>query len=476
MTNLIDRLMAYRYRGWIFALLGLVVLLVSAFTTNAIMTWRKPASENNGKSPSSNAEASAPLPDRISVLLIGVGSRNFSGPTDSLLLVSFDPKANKAYAVSIPRDTFGQIPGRGWDKVNHAYSLAPQDRKAETTVETISGLLGLPIENYVVMHMQGFKEAVDLLGGVDIDVEKDMRYSDPRDTPPLHINLKKGPQRLDGQQALHYVRFRRDSEGDFGRMRRQQQVLSALLKEALKIKQMPKIRQLVNSVKENVDTNLATGQILRLAQAARKLDPENLTGTTVEGRNRMLGGVYYLEVDLVALRTAAYEAMYGRQPGPAFIREAQADAQHIRNAIEARLAKEAPPPPKHEPKDEDEKDSSQAGEDPRPEDETEGQDNENGEKDQSQPDGDLPPADEGDPTGEGHGNDDEPDAQPDDGTNEPGNGPGETGPDEAGPEDDPGTGAGAGADEEPAGLPSEPDQPPANGSHEEEVGAVQPEP
>lgn len=358
MSRLIGRKSARGRRGLLLAVLVLLVLVGAKVVPSALGLFNNDGFGTvEGAGPDGDLEE---LPDRITVLMIGVGSGTFQGPTDSIILASFDPKANEARLISIPRDTYAYIDGRGWDKINHAYSLAPKGQGAEATVKAVSDLLAVPVEYYAVVNMNGFKTMVDLLGGVEINVEKDMKYYDPYATPPTNIDLKAGLQRLDGKKALDYVRFRRDNEGDFGRMRRQQQMLSALLKEALQIKHVPKIRSMVAAVQENLDTNLGFSQMVQLALAGRNLSPENLSGITLSGTNRTIGGIYYLEVDLVEARTAAYELVYGRPPAESFLNKAKEDANRIRGIIQSeierhrRLAEEAEKEQAEEDLDDDE--------------------------------------------------------------------------------------------------------------------------
>src|SRR5690606_21549920 len=139
-----------------------------------------------------------------------------------------------------------------------------------------------------------------------------------------------------------------------------QQMLSALLKEALQIKHVPKIRSMVAAVQENLDTNLGFSQMVQLALAGRNLSPENLSGITLSGTNRTIGGIYYLEVDLVEARTAAYELVYGRPPAESFLNKAKEDANRIRGIIQSeierhrRLAEEAEKEQAEEDLDDDE--------------------------------------------------------------------------------------------------------------------------
>ena len=150
------------------------------------------------------------------IVVMGVDERSDDvGRSDTLFVVMFDSSNKSASLLSVPRDTRVRIEGHGWDKINHAYAYGGR----ELTQKTVEELLGIKINNYVMVDFKGFTGLVDAIGGIDIDVEKDMYYHDTWDG--FTVDLKKGRQHLDGKTAIQYVRFR-DEEGDIGRIRRQQ--------------------------------------------------------------------------------------------------------------------------------------------------------------------------------------------------------------------------------------------------------------
>src|SRR5690606_33720966 len=147
--------------------------------------------------------------DRVNILLLGGDSRGLSKNdvprSDSNMVISVDPVTKKAHLFSILRDTYVRIPGHGMDRINTALVYGGPQLAMQTTSE----LLGLPIQYFVFTDFQGFMELVDALGGIELDVEKDMKYHDSVE-PEFDIDLKKGLQHLDGKTALQYVRFRHD--------------------------------------------------------------------------------------------------------------------------------------------------------------------------------------------------------------------------------------------------------------------------
>ncbi|MHB9145459.1 MAG: LCP family protein [Symbiobacteriia bacterium] len=311
---------------------------------------------------------------RVNLLLLGADERpGVIGRSDTAILVSADLGAKKVSMVSLPRDTWVNIPGRGWDKLGHAFAYGednyeqaqkqeaqkpPAERKPVTargeqlTLQTVNGLLDTQVDHYAVVNMQGFEKIVDTLGGVTIDVEKNLDYDDPVDSPPLHIHLKQGVQRLDGEDALKYVRFRHDAESDFGRMARQQKFLKALADEALKPKNLTKLPALINQFRSAVRTDLSNADLLRLGLAmAKGLTPGAITSAQLTAtRDHTFGGIYYLEVDLLQSRKGVYQALHGAAPDEAYqtqAREAQSTyrasivAEQQRQAELAKAAEEA---------------------------------------------------------------------------------------------------------------------------------------
>lgn len=203
--------------------------------------------------------------DRVNILLLGVDRREVRPDemprSDTMILVSIDP-VDKTYEMfSILRDTYVTIPDHGRSRINTALSIGGP----ELAMQTVSEFTGLPVSRYVITDFEGFKNVIDAVGGVEIEVEKNMRYRDPADQGKYDINLKKGVQRLNGDKALQYVRFRHDALSDYTRTERQRKLLKALsvqLKQGKTLLQLPKI---LESVRPYVQTNLSSIDILKLA-------------------------------------------------------------------------------------------------------------------------------------------------------------------------------------------------------------------
>jgi LCP family protein required for cell wall assembly len=248
------------------------------------------------------------LERRVNILLIGVDVTldnrrqvvNMSR-ADTLMLISVDPERDRVSALSIPRDTRAFIPGVGTTKINASYAFGGPS----LTIKTVEGLLDLPIHYYVKLGPQSFARIIDALGGVDVDVEKDMRYTD--NWAGLRINLKKGRQLLTGDQADQYIRFRHDAIGDIGRVERQQKVLMALFAKLRNPATLLAAPTLLRAVAENTHTNLTMTDMITLGMFVVRLSGSDIKTATLPGSF----GPLYWEPDRVRLTQTLTDLFYG---------------------------------------------------------------------------------------------------------------------------------------------------------------------
>lgn len=233
--------------------------------------------------------------DRITFLLMGVDSNDVKKSkgtrTDTMILCKVDKSTGKISMLSIPRDTKAFIKGRnGEEKINHAHAYGGP----ELSVKAVKDLLGIDLEYYVKVDYKIVKEFVDIIGGVEIDVPMDMKYSDPTAEPPLYIDLKAGLQVLDGDKALQFLRFRKGyADQDLGRIRSQQQFIKSAIKQALKIENVGKIPQMIKSYYNNVETNIPLDLILKFAVNIKNYDIEGIQMDTLPGESKYINGVSY---------------------------------------------------------------------------------------------------------------------------------------------------------------------------------------
>ncbi|AFZ00114.1 LCP family protein [Calothrix sp. PCC 6303] len=204
---------------------------------------------------------------------------SFDGLSDVMLLIRFDPEQKKLVMLSVPRDTRTRIEGHGVKKINSANTFGGPALSA-TSVSNLLG--GVGIDRYVRINVLGVGKLVDALGGVTVYVPKDMKYQD--DSQHLYINLKKGKQHLNGDKALQLLRYRHDENGDIGRIQRQQIVIQALMEQALKPSTLTRIPEVLNVIKENIDTNLSVEELLALAGYGARTNRSNIQQLMVPGR------------------------------------------------------------------------------------------------------------------------------------------------------------------------------------------------
>ncbi len=238
----------------------------------------------------------------FSVLLLGVDTgalgRTYKGRSDSMMVATINPNDNKTTLVSLERDTYATIVGHGTeDKINHAYAFGG----AGMSMDTVSNLLDIPIDHYIVINMEGIQQLVDAVGGVDVNNSLKFDYSQDGKT----YNYDIGKIHLEGMKALGYLRMRYDDpEGDYGRQRRQREVVTAIAKKVLSLDGVTQYKALLDAMEDNVLTDLTFDQMKQIAldyrDAFKTIDTQQLKGTGF-----MQDGVSYQRVseeDLKAMQ------------------------------------------------------------------------------------------------------------------------------------------------------------------------------
>ncbi|MBF7081613.1 LCP family protein [Desulfallas sp. Bu1-1] len=233
--------------------------------------------------------------DGLNVLMMGVDERqnDKSLRTDTMILANINNKDNRISLLSIPRDTKVNLPGHGVNKINAANLFGGP----EMAMDVVSELTGMPVDYYIITNFNGFKGIVDALGGVTVDVEKDMRYHERAYGGAYNIDLQKGVQRLNGDQALMYARYRYDELGDITRTQRQLKLLTAIGEEVMKPGTITKLPRLIPEIYKNVETNMGLKQMVAMARAARNIDNVQIVTQTLPGWFLNENGVSYWYVD-----------------------------------------------------------------------------------------------------------------------------------------------------------------------------------
>lgn len=232
----------------------------------------------------------------FTVLLLGVSEDISSKLSDTIIVASYNPKTQKATLLSIPRDTFigtNKNKANSYDKINALYQKNP-----EKTLNAVNKITGLNIKYYAVISNNALVEVVDTIGGVEFDVPMDMNYDDS--SQKLSIHLKKGMQKLNGEQAEGLVRFRHNNnntsypssygDNDLGRMRTQREFLKEVAKQTIKLKNITKIGSFVDILKENVTTNITNWSLIKdYIPYAIDFNTENLEMANIPGTTGSLG-------------------------------------------------------------------------------------------------------------------------------------------------------------------------------------------
>ena len=267
--------------------------------------------------------------DKSIVLIMGVDKREDDvGRSDTLMIATIDPRLDQATLLSIPRDTRVKIRGRGYDKINAAFAYGGV-RLTESTVENF---LGIDIDHYVMIDTSSFVKIIDAIGGVDIDVEKRMYYEDPwDDNGGLVIDLYPGEQHMDGKTAVTYVRYR-DSEGDIGRVKRQQAFMRACMDKVTSPEILPRIPKILREVIDAVETDMSLRQLLELAGALKAAAQNGLETDMVPGYPLYIDDISYWIPDVELMRISVADAL-GISVDPYLRERFERDAREYKDSI-----------------------------------------------------------------------------------------------------------------------------------------------
>jgi len=231
-------------------------------------------------------------PEHATFLLYGVDAGEWVGGTyragpgraDTIILLKVFAEKPEASLLSIPRDTLVYIPGRGQDKINHAYSYG----SAALLQEAVERFSGITIDYYVGLNYLSFRDIVGLLGGVEFEVDRTMQARG--------IQLKQGLQVLDADQAFALVSFRNEPMGDIARIKRQQRFIKALMEESWK-RTLDELVYILMATWKHIETNLEMHEAILLAQKLNATLEKELLMETVPGNFYHSGGISYWKAD-----------------------------------------------------------------------------------------------------------------------------------------------------------------------------------
>jgi LCP family protein required for cell wall assembly len=231
--------------------------------------------------------------DPISILMVGVDERvGDKGRTDSMIVITVNPEKKTTKMLSIPRDTRTKLINKinssknnRIDKINAAYAYGG----IEESINTVENFINVPIDYYIQVNMESFKDIVDAVGGIDVD----NKYAFELDG----VTLKTGPQHLNGIKALQYARMRKaDPRGDFGREERQREVISKIIDKGKSFSTLTKYDDILTALENNIKTNLTLSDIIGI-QADYKTAAETIDKLEIKGTGDTINGVWYFLVD-----------------------------------------------------------------------------------------------------------------------------------------------------------------------------------
>lgn len=238
----------------------------------------------------------------INVLLLGISEDLNSKLTDTIMVCSYNPKTQRASILSIPRDTYvgkNKNSVKANDKLNTVYSKSGID----TCMEKVEQITGIELDYYAVVNTKALIKIVDIIGGVNFDVPIKMDYDDS--TQNLHIHLKKGMQKIDGEKAEQLLRFRHNNNGstysqeygdnDYGRMKTQREFIKETMKQTLQLKNITKAKKIISAVFENVNTNVEEGLIKQYLPYAIEFNTDSILMEQLPGESKKYNDVWVYE-------------------------------------------------------------------------------------------------------------------------------------------------------------------------------------
>ncbi|MGI2327665.1 LytR family transcriptional regulator [Planococcus sp. YIM B11945] len=274
---------------WIVGILGLIVVGIGVYMftvynslTNTLEEIHEPIKRE--VSEKRTEEVVLDEKDPFSVLVLGVDEREGdSGRSDTMVVMTVNPTEKSTKMISIPRDTYTEIVGHGTtDKINHAYAFGG----IEMSMASVENLLDIPIDYVVQVNMEGFKDIVDAVGGVDIN------------SPMAFDSFAAGNLHLSGEKALEYVRMRKqDPRGDFGRQDRQKQVIQGVLREGASVNSLLNYKDIFNALGNNVRTNMTFDEMVEVQGNYRDAVGKVDQIIVEDGYGDTINGIWYYMMD-----------------------------------------------------------------------------------------------------------------------------------------------------------------------------------
>jgi polyisoprenyl-teichoic acid--peptidoglycan teichoic acid transferase len=275
----------FTFTAAISSFIGMSVALKSPFSIDFTPVFEKLEAFKNFGFSSLFAQQ---LQEPVNILVMGIdrvadskedSETRFSGRSDTMLLVRIQPDDHSLKILSIPRDSRVRLPNGNYDKINSANAIGGIPFTKQVIERNLDNIT---IDKHIRVTTNAFKDLVDLIGGVEVYVPMDMKYTDK--TQGLYIDLKEGKQTLNGDQAEQFARFRYDNLGDIGRVQRQQILLKALQEKLQSPQGIFKIPKMIKLLEKEVDTDLTQSEIFSFAAYGLSLDKQDIQMVMLPGR------------------------------------------------------------------------------------------------------------------------------------------------------------------------------------------------
>lgn len=274
--------------------LGFGITYVSAVLDKAEKTVTT-SYEDDGREQGSELRGEIPNPteDNISILFVGIDQGGIrqntetKGLSDALILATFNKEDSSVKMLSIPRDSYVYVPSENeYTKITHAHAY----NGIKGSIDTVEHLLEIPIDYYVRLNFDAFIDVIDELNGITVDVPYEVYEMDSNDIKGA-VHLRPGEQKLYGEEALAFARTRK-KDSDFERVKRQQQLMNAILDQVVSVNTALNINNLIEAVGNNMTTNLEWNDILSLSSyvTSQDLRVKNLN---LEGYDKWEDAYYF---------------------------------------------------------------------------------------------------------------------------------------------------------------------------------------
>ncbi|USK43964.1 polyisoprenyl-teichoic acid--peptidoglycan teichoic acid transferase TagU [Cytobacillus oceanisediminis] len=263
---------------------GGYAFMVYKSLTDAVETMHQPIDRE--KSDKRTEKITLAKKEPFSVLMLGVDERSGDkGRSDTMIVLTVNPNDKSIKMLSIPRDTRTEIVGKGFeDKINHAYAFGNE----EMSMATVENFLDIPLDYYIKVNMEGFKDIVDAVGGITVNSSLSFNQG--------AYQFTEGSNNLDGDAALAYVQMRKqDPKGDFGRQDRQRQIIQGVIKKGISVNSLTNFDDIFGALGKNVRTNMTFAEMKDIQKNYRDA-AGNIEQISISGNGQTINKIWYLIV------------------------------------------------------------------------------------------------------------------------------------------------------------------------------------